>query len=155
MYGALSLCVTILECGAPSHFKMPRNCKCECPACFKQVRSGVLKTHCRIKHGVSDDQIDAMKNYSCKYCKKHFSRSINCRYHELHCKPRKPGDVSCRHNFQFGTGIEKNGDFEEFQQGFDHTLLIYREQLANDSNMDNLKVAVNNAITILQKEVSV
>ena len=88
-----------LKCGAPSHFKMPRNRKRKCPTCYKQVRGDVLKTHCRIKHGMSDDQIDAMKNYSCKYCKKHFSRSINCRYHELHCKPRKPGDVSYRHDF--------------------------------------------------------
>ena len=82
---ALSFYVTILEWGTPSHFKMPRNRNRECPACFKQVRSDVLKTHCKIKHGMSDDQIDALKNYSCKYCKKHFSRSINCRYHELHC----------------------------------------------------------------------
>ena len=63
---------------------------------------------------MSDDLIDAMKNYSCKYCKKHFSRSINCRYHELHCKPRKPGDVSYRHDFQFGTGTERNGDLKKF-----------------------------------------
>ena len=152
---ALSFYATVLECGTPLHFKMPRNRKRECPACFKQVRSDVLKTHCRIKHGMSDDQIDALKNYSCKYCKKHFSRSINCRYHELHCKPRKPGDVSYRHDFQFGTGTERNGDFEEIFQGFDHTLVVYRKQLANDNNMDNLKIAVDDAITILQKEVAV
>ena len=152
---ALSFYITILECGAPSHFKMPRNCKLECPACYKQVRSDVVKTHCSIKHGMSHDQIDAMKNYSCKYCRKHFSRSINCCYHELHCKPRKAGDVSYRQGFQFGTGTERNGDFEEIQQGFEHTLVVYRNQLANDSNIDNLKIAVNNAMTILQKKVAV
>ena len=61
---ALSFYATVLECGTPLHSKMPRNRKRECPACFKQVRSDVLKTHCRIKHGMSDDQIDALKNYS-------------------------------------------------------------------------------------------
>ena len=61
---ALSFYATVLECGTPLHFKMPRNRKRECPACFKQVRSDVLKTHCRIKHGMSDDQNDAMKSYS-------------------------------------------------------------------------------------------
>ena len=65
-----------------------------------------------------DDQIDAMKTYSCKY----FSRCINCRYHELHCKTRELGDVSYRHDFQFGSGTERNGDFEKIHQGFDHTL---------------------------------
>ena len=89
---------------------MHRNHKRECPVYFKQVRSDVLNTHCRIKHGMSDNQIDAMKNYSCKYCKKHFIRSNNCRYHELHCKPRKPGYVSCKNDFQFGAGTERNGD---------------------------------------------
>ena len=104
---------------------------------------------------MSDDQIDATKNYSCKYCKKHFSRSISCRYHELHCKPGKPGDVSYRHDFQFGTGTERNGDFEEIHQGFDYTLVVYRKQLANESSMDNVKITVNDAITTLQKEVAV
>ena len=40
---ALSFYATVLECGTPLHFKMPRNRKRECPACFKQVRSDVLK----------------------------------------------------------------------------------------------------------------
>ena len=89
----------------------------------------MLKTHCKIKHGVSDDQINVMKNHSCKNCEKHFSRSINCCYQELHCKPRKPGDVSYRCNFYFGTGTETNGDFDEIQQGFDHTLVVYRKKM--------------------------
>lgn len=55
---------------------------------------------------------------------KNFSRSINCFYHELHCKTRKPGNVSYRHGFQFGTGTERNVDFEEIQQDFDHTLVV-------------------------------
>merc|ERR1719494_674852 len=101
---ALSFCATVLECGAPLRFKMPRNRKRECPACFKQVRSDVLETHCRIKHAMSDDQVDALKNCSCKYCEKHFSGSVNCRCRELRCKPRKPCDVGCRRDFQFGTG---------------------------------------------------
>ena len=37
---------------------MPRNRKCDCPACFKQVKSDVLKSHCKIKHGMSDNQIN-------------------------------------------------------------------------------------------------
>ena len=67
-------------------------------------------------------------------------------------KPRKPGDVSYRHDFQFGTGTgtERNGDFEEIQQGFDRTFVVYKNQLANDSNMDNLKITVNDAITDLE-----
>ena len=44
---------------------------------------------------MSDDQIDAMKKYA--------SRSIYCCYHEQQCKPQKPGDVSCRYDFPFGT----------------------------------------------------
>ena len=50
---ALSFYVTILQCGATSHFKMPRNRKRESPAHFKQVRIDVIKTHCRIKHRMS------------------------------------------------------------------------------------------------------
>ena len=104
---------------------------------------------------MSDKQIKMMKNFSCKYCKKHFSRSINCRYHELHCQPRNPGDITYRHNFQFGAGTERNGDFDEIEQGFNHTFVTYRKQLTHDINMENLKTAVQDAITILQKEVAV
>ena len=104
---------------------------------------------------MSDDQIKMLKNYSCQYCKKHFSRSINCRYHELHCKPKKPDDVTYRHDFQFGSGTEKNGDFEEIEQGFNHTLVTYRKQLTHDNNMDNLRIAVKDAFIVLQKEVAV
>ena len=43
--------------------------------------------------------------------------------------------------------------FEEIQHGFDHNLVVYRKQLANERNMDNLKISVNDAITILQKEL--
>ena len=50
----------------------------------KRVRNDVLEFNCKKKHEMSDDQINAMNNYSCKYCKKHFIRSINCRYHALH-----------------------------------------------------------------------
>ena len=108
---------------------MRRNRKSECPACFKRVWKDMLKFLCNRKHGISDDQVNAIKNYSCECCMKHFSRSINCRYHELHCEPRKPGDVSYRHDFQYGAGARRNGDFEEIDQSFNHTLvdtLIHR-----------------------------
>ena len=134
---------------------MPRNRMLECHTCFKQVRSDLLKSHCKTKHGMSDEQIKMLKNYSCNFCKKHFSRSINCRYHELHCQPRKPDDLTYRHNFQFGSGTDRNGDFEEVEQAFNHTLVTYRKQLAHNSNMDNLRSAFQDAITILQKEVAV
>ena len=71
----------------------------------------MLKIDFIIKHGMSDDQINAMKNYSIEYCKKQLNRSIL--HHELHCKPRKPGDVSYRHDFQFGTRTEINRDLKE------------------------------------------
>ena len=104
---------------------------------------------------MSDDEVKLLKNYLCKYCKKHFSRRVNCRYHELHCKPRKAGDVSYRHDFQFGSGNEKNGEFEEIQQGFDHLVVIYRKKLTNDNNLDKLRSAFTDAVTVLQKEVAV
>ena len=63
---------------------MPRNRILECPTCFKQVRSDLLKSHCKSKHGMSDHEIKLLKTYSCKYCKKNFSRRVNCGYHELH-----------------------------------------------------------------------
>ena len=112
-----------------SHFKMSRNGKCGCLACFKQVRSDVLKIHCKTKYGTSDDQMNAMENHSYKYCKKHFSRSINCHYYQRNFKPRKPVAVSYRHGFQFGTDKERHGDFEEIQQDFHHTLVIYKINL--------------------------
>ena len=87
---------------------------------------------------MSGDQINAMKNYSCKYCKKHFSKSINCRYHELYCESSKPDDVSYRHGFQFGADVERNEDFGEIEQGFSHTLVTYRKQLAHDTEVDNM-----------------
>ena len=135
--------------------KMVRNRILECPTCFKQVRSDLLKSHCKSKHGMSDHEIKLLKTYSCKYCKKNFSRRVNCRYHELHCKPRKAGDVSYRHDFQFGSGNEKNGEFEEIQQGFDHLVVIYRKKLTNDNNLDKLRSAFTDAVTVLQKEVAV
>ena len=64
---------------------------------------------------MTDGQINAMKNYSCEYCEKYFSRGINCHYHELHCEPRRHGDVSYRNGFQFGVGTKRNGDFEEIE----------------------------------------
>ena len=95
-------------------------------------------------------QIDAMKNFSCKYCKKYHYISIDCHYHELHC----PCDVIYRYKFQSGAATERNGDFKEIEQGVNHTHVVYRRQLAHDSNMDNLKIAVNDAITFLQVEVA-
>ena len=74
---------------------------------------------------MTDDQIDGMKNYSCKYCERHFSKSINCHYHELYCEPRKTDDISCRCDFQCGAGTERNEDFKEIEQGFNHTLATY------------------------------
>ena len=47
---------------------------------------------------MSDDQVNAVKNYSCKYCKKHFSRS---------------------------SIVVNMGGFEETQQVFNHTLVVY------------------------------
>ena len=67
----------------------------------------------------------------------------------------EPGDVSYTQDFQFGAGTERNGDFEKIEQGFNHTLVTYREQLAHDTDMDNLKTAVNDAVTLLQKGVDV
>ena len=100
---------------------------------------------------MTDEQIKMLRNYSCQYCKRHFSRSINCRYHEIHCKPKSPGDLTYRDAFQFSAGTENNCDFEEIEQGFNHILVIYRKQLAHESNMANLKISVKDAITILQK----
>ena len=62
--------------------------------------------------------------------RKHFSRSINFRYHELHCEPRRPGDVSYIYDFQFGAGTEKNGDFEEVDQGFNQALVTYKKEVS-------------------------
>ena len=90
-----------------------------------------------------------------KYYKKHFNKSVNYCDHDMHFEPRKPVDVSYGHDFQFGAGTERNGDFEEIEQGFNHTLVTYRKQLAHDTEVDNLKIAVNDAIAILQKEVHV
>ena len=104
---------------------------------------------------MSDEQLKMPRNYSCQYCKKHFSRSINCHYHEIYCKPKSLGDLSYRDAFQFSAGTENNGYFEEIEQGFNHTLVTYRKQLAHESNMDNLKIIVKDAITILQKEIAV
>ena len=64
-YCSLSLHKHWLECGATLHLKMPRNRKRECPA-WKQVRSDMIKSHCKTKHGISDDQINGVKTYLCK-----------------------------------------------------------------------------------------
>ena len=78
-----------------------------------------LKRHCTTRHGMDDEEYKRIKIkiYSCKYCKKLFSKSINCLYHELHCQPKEAGDVSYRADFQFGAGTETNGGFEEIQHG--------------------------------------
>ena len=89
---------------------MPKNRVLECHTCLQRVRSDLLKTHCKKKHGMSDEQLKKLRNYSCQYCKKHFSRSINCRYHEIHCKPKSSGDLTYRDAFQFSAGTENNGD---------------------------------------------
>ena len=102
---------------------MPINRKNEYPVSFKRSKDDVLQFDLKRKHGMDDDQIDAMKNYSFRYCKRRFSRSINCRYHELQCEPRKPDDASYRHDFQFGAGAEINGDLEEIDHGFNHNLV--------------------------------
>ena len=141
--------------GGSSLSEMVRNRILECPTCFKQVRSDLLKSHCKSKHGMSDDQIKLMKTYPCRYCKKNFSRSVNCRYHELHCKPRKPDDISYRHDFQFGSGNERNGDFEEIEQGLNRLMVAYRKKLTHENNFDKLQLAFSDAITVLQKEVAV
>ena len=69
--------------------------------------------------------------------------------------PKNQVDVTYRHDFHFGSGTEKNGDFEEIEQGFNHTLVTYRKQLTHDNNMDNLRIAVKDAFIVLQKEVAV
>ena len=134
---------------------MPRNRILECPICFKSIRSDLLKSHCKSKHGMNDNEIKSLKTYSCKYCKKNFSRSVNCRYHELHCRPRKPDDVGYRYDVQFGRGHERNGDFEEIEQGLDHLFVTYRKKLTHDSDTDQLQSAFKDALTVLQKEVAV
>ena len=84
---------------------------------------------------------------------KFFARSINCLYHELHCKPTEAGDVSYRADFQFGAGTDTNGGFEEIQLGRERVFVVYRKQLSQTSDMDNLKSALTkNAITVLQKK---
>ena len=98
---------------------MPRNRILECPICFKSIRSDLLKSHCKSKHGMNDDEIKSLKTYSCEYCKKNNSRSVPCRYHELHCTPRKPDDIGYKHDVQFGRGHKRNGDFEEIEQGLE------------------------------------
>ena len=80
---------------------------------------------------------------------------MNCRYHELHCRPRKPDDVGYRHDVQFGRGHERNGDFEEIEQGLDHLFVTYRKKLTHDSDTDRLQSAFKDALTVLQKEVAV
>ena len=142
-------------CSASSRSEMGRNRVLECSTCFKQIRSDHFKSHCRSKHGMSDDEIKLMKTYPCRYCKKNFSRSVNCRYHELHCKPRKPDDISYRHDFQFGSGNERNGDFEEIEQGLNRLMITYRKKLTHDNDLDKLQLAFSDAITVLQKEVAV
>ena len=117
-----------------------------------------LKRHCKMMHGMDDEQYKWMKLkiYSCKYCKKPFARTINCLYHELHCQPREAGDVSYRDDFQFGAGTDTNGGFEEIQHGRDRVCVMYRKHLSQNSEMDNLKSAMTeDAITVLQKEVAV
>ena len=64
--------------GGSSLSEMVRNRILECPTCFKQVRSDLLKSHCKSKHDMSDHEITLLKTYSCKYCKKNFSRRVNC-----------------------------------------------------------------------------
>ena len=40
---------------------MTRHGKHECPVCFQQMRSDVLKTHCKTKHRISNDQVNVIK----------------------------------------------------------------------------------------------
>ena len=130
----------------------------QCLVCKKMTSSKNLKRHYKTRHGMDDEEYNRIKIkiYSCKYCKKLFARSINCLYHELHCQPREAGDVSYRADFQFGTGTDTNGGFEEIQLGRERVCVVYRKQLSQTSDMDNLKSALTtDAITVLQKEVAV
>ena len=89
------------------NFKMePKRIQIQCLVCKKMMGSKNLKRHCKTVHGMNDEEYKRMKIkiHSCKYCKKLFARSINCLYHEIHCQPRKDGDVSYRADFQFGAG---------------------------------------------------
>ena len=66
------------------------------------------------------------------------------------------GDVSYKADFQFGAGTETNGGFEEIHLGRERVCVVYRKQLSQNSDMDNLKSALTtDAITVLQKEVAV
>ena len=78
-----------------------------------------LKRHCKTRHGMDDEEYNRIKIkiYSCKYCKKLFTRGINCLYHELHGQPKEAGDVSFRADFQFGAGTGTNSGFEELHLG--------------------------------------
>ena len=141
------------------NFKMePKRIQIQCLVCKKMMGSKNLKRHCKTVHGMNDEEYKRIKIkiHSCKYCKKLFARSINCLYHEIHCQPRKDGDVSYRADFQFGAGTETNGGFEEIQHGLDRVFVSYRKHLSQNSDMDNLKSALTtDAITVLQKEVAV
>ena len=72
----------------------------QCLVCKKMMGSKNLKRHCKTVHGMNDEEYKRIKIkiHSCKYCKKLFARSINCLYHEIHCQPRKDGDL----NYKFG-----------------------------------------------------
>ena len=136
----------------------PKRIQIQCLVCKKMMGSKNLKRHCKTVHGMNDEEYKRIKIkiHSCKYCKKLFARSINCLYHEIHCQPRKDGDVSYRADFQFGAGTETNGGFQEIQHGLDRVFVSYRKHLSQNSDIDNLKSAMGvDAITVLQKEVAV
>ena len=77
-------------------------------------------------------------------------------YHELHCQPREEGDESYRADFQSGAWTETNGGFEEIQHAHDWVCVIYKKQISQNSDMDNLRSAMGvDTNTVLQKEVAV
>ena len=61
--------------------------------------------------------------------------------HELHCEPRKASDASYRHDFQLELEQREMDILKKLSNVFYHTLIVYRKQLANGRNVDNLKIA--------------
>ena len=110
--------------------------QCQCLVCKKMIGSKNLKRHCKIVHGMDDEEckLIEIKIYSCKYYKKLFTRSINGLYHELLCLPRETVDVSCRSEFQFGAETATNGGFEEIQNGRDQVCVIYRKSTGSSTH---------------------
>ena len=82
-----------------------------------------------------------------------FAYSINCLYYELFCQRNEAFYVSYRAELKFGAGTKTNVGFEVCVI---EVCVIYGTNLSQNSDMDNLKVAMTtDVITVLQKELAV